>query len=103
MTLLFRGRRQLLTVSPPVLFPEVTPLTGDGDGAEGSIPVLVLVLEDLHQYRYVYETLVRAQRTFPLSRTFATFVGMITDAPEHDELAPWFGPARTDGRKAVIA
>ena len=95
--------QQRLTVSPPVLFPQVIALTGDGDDAEGCIPVLILVLEDLYQYHYVYEILVRAQRTFPLSRTFATFVGMMTDAPEHDALAPWFGPAGTDGRKAIIA
>ena len=95
--------QQRLTVSPPVLFPEETALTGDGGDAEGCIPVLILVLEDLHQYRYVYETFVRAQTTFLVSRTFTTFVGMITDAPDHDALACGFGPAGTDGRQAVIA
>lgn len=95
--------QQRLTVSPPVIFPGEPGITEDGEDAEGCIQVLLLVLEDLHQYRYVYDTFLRAMRNLSVSPTFATFVGMRTDAAAVDATAPWLGLAESEARRAVVA
>ena len=74
-------QQRRLTVSPAVTdFDAEWALEGAGTPWHKCVPVIVYVLEDVHQYRYVYDTFRRAHSCPTRWETLSTFMGM-SEAP----------------------
>ena len=98
------SQQRRLAVSPAVTdFDAEWALDAPGKPWDKRVPVIVYILQDCHQYRYVYDTFYRAYAFSTQSDCLSTFLGSNAAPTTSATLEDWFGSSHSAAREATIA